>query len=116
MTTCKADRIYKFEGGDTPDGWEEEYTKGSFYNYFVITYSYTVKNKRTYLYLPNCYEKELKIPHVEGGKYSEEEISFEEMDVTGITKKFETLFKDEIEYLKRWFTVEVKFGYIAWCS
>lgn len=40
----------------------------------------------------------------------------DELNIPEITQKFTELFKEEIDYLKQWFGVEVKFGYIAWCS
>jgi hypothetical protein len=114
------DRIYTHEGGDAPDNWEEDYKKGNFYDYLTSTSIMsgpdTIKGKKTYIYLPNRYYKELNIPSIEGGKYSEEEVPFDEMDVSGTIKKFKSLFKDEIEHLKQWFEVEVKFGYISYCS
>jgi hypothetical protein len=114
------DRICKSEGDNAPDEWEENYKEGGFYDYLSSTSMMsgpdTVKGKKTYIYLPNRYYKELGLPDIEGGKYSEEEVPFDELDVPGTIKKFKKLFKDEIKHLKQWFEVEVKFGYIAWCS
>lgn len=116
----KADRKYSYEDNGAPDDWEEEYSKGSFYDYLSSTSFMSspdiIKGKRTYIYLPNLYYKELNIPKIEGGKYSEEEVPFDELDVAGTIKKFKTLFKDELAYLKKWFEVEVKFGYVSYCS
>jgi hypothetical protein len=116
----KKDRIYKTEGDNAPDDWESEYKKGDFHDYLTSTSFMgdpdTIDGKKTYIYLPNRYYDELKIPRIDGGKYSEEEVPFDELDVPGTIKKFKSLFKDEIEHLKQWFEVEVKFGYISYCS
>ena len=122
--TKKNDRIRTFEASNVPDGWEEDYKKGDFHDYLVHTSFMSSpdieekdsKRTRTYLYMPNRYYDELKIPRVDGGKYSEEEVPFDDLDVPGITIKFLELFADEIEYLRQWFEVEVKFGYIGYCS
>lgn len=110
-----------YEGA--PDDWQENYkngANGTFSDYLFSTSHMSppdiVKNKRIYLYLPNRYYDELNLPHIEGGKYSEEEVPFDDLNVQEITKKFKELYKDEIEYLKQWFDVEVKFGYIGYCS
>ena len=116
----KKDRIYKHESDNAPDDWESKYKKGDFHDYLISTSFMsdpdTVKGKKTYIYLPNRHYEELNILNVDGGKYSEEEVSFDEIDVPGTIKKFKSLFKDEIEYLKQWFDVKVKFGYISYCS
>lgn len=118
------DRYETIETNNAPDNWQEEYVKDgkevSFYDYLCST-SYMsapdiIDGKRTYLYTPNRFYDELNIPRIEGGKYSEEEVPFDELDIPGTLKKFKSLFKDEIEYLKQWFEVEVKFGYISYCS
>jgi hypothetical protein len=38
------------------------------------------------------------------------------LDVPATTEKFKELFAEELAYLKQWFEVEVKFGYVSWCS
>jgi hypothetical protein len=116
----KKDRYYTFEDNGAPNNWQEEYEKGSFYDYLTST-SFMgspdlVDGKRTHLYLPNRYYKELNIPSIDGGKYSKEEVPFDEIDVPGTLKTFKKLFKDEIAYLEKWFEVEVKFGYVSYCS
>ena len=116
----KKDRFEVQEGTNAPDDWEESYKKGDF-NDFLTSTSFMsapdiVKGKQTYIYLPNGCYGELGIPNIDGGKYSEEEVPFDELDVPGTIKKFKTLVKDEIKYLEQWFEVEVKFGYISYCS
>ncbi len=120
----KKDRYETQEGNEAPDDWEYSYKKNGkeveMTDYLCST-SYMsapdiVKGKRTYLYTPNRYYEELGIPSIDGGKYSEEEVDLEELDIKEMKKKFEELFKDEIAYLKQWFEVEVKFGYISYCS
>lgn len=114
------DRYETIETNNAPDDWKEEYSKGCFYDYLTSTSFMSapdiVDGKRTYLYIPNRHYDELDIPSIEGGKYSEEEVPFDELDVPGTIKKFELLFKDEIAYLRQWFEVEAKFGYISYCS
>jgi len=115
------DRIYKFYGGEAPDGWEVDYKKGHFNDYLsstsIMSRPNIIDGKRTYIYLPNRYYDELGIPDIEGNvMYSESEVPFGELDVPGTIKKFEKLFKEEIAHLKQWFEIEVKFGYITWCS
>lgn len=120
----KTNRTFDYEENGAPDNWQEEYKKDGkdvcFYDYLCSTSFMSspdiIGGKRTYLYIPNRFYKELEIPRVEGGKYSEEEVPFDTLDVPGTLKKFESLFKDEIAYLKQWFEVEAKFGYIAYCS
>jgi hypothetical protein len=116
----KKDRISVKEGNNAPGDWQGEYPKGEFYNYLSSTAHYSdpdIKDgKRTYIYIPNRYYKEMSIPSIEGGKYSEEEVDLEALNVAEMKKKFTKLFKDEIAYLKQWFEVEIKFGYISYCS
>lgn len=120
----KKDRYETQEGNEAPDNWEVNYKKNGkkveFMDYLTNTSFMsnpdTVKGKRTYLYLPNRLYDELEIPSLEGGKYSEEEVDLEELDIKGMKAKFEELFADEIAYLRKWFVVEVKFGYISYCS
>ncbi len=124
----KRDRIQLIEKVDVPDYWEENYQKDGkkteFNDYLYSTSMMSppdIKEKdgkrtRTYLYLPNRYYKELGLPHIEGGKYDEEEIPFDGLDIPGISDKFVELYKDEINYLIQWFEVEVSFGYISYCS
>jgi len=112
------------ECSDAPDDWETEYKKNgkeADFNDYLCSTSFMsspdiIKGKRTYLYTPNRYYEELNIPDIDGDKYSEEEVPFDEIDVPGTIKKFKKLFKDEIAYLEQWFEVEVKFGYISYCS
>jgi len=68
------------------------------------------------LHLPNRYYAEIGIPKIDGGKYSQEDIPFDDLNGPVITQRFLEKFKDEIAYLKQWFEVEVKFGYVAYCS
>ena len=127
----RKDRMRKYEDDGTSDDWEQNYqrkgknkTNGGFWDYLTSTSSMSVpdiewgdgKKTRTYIYLPNRYYKEMGLPSIEGGKYSEEEVPFDELNIPEITQKFTEFFKEEIDYLKQWFGVEVKFGYIAWCS
>lgn len=118
--TSKNDRIRIYDGENAPDYWEGNYSKGEFNDYFYSTSMISAPDiangKRTYIYLPNRYYKELNIPRIEGEKYSEEEVAFDELDIPEIMRKFNELFKDEIEYIKQWFEVEVKFGYVSYCS
>lgn len=115
------DRYETIETNNAPDNWQEDYVKNGacFYDYLsstsFISAPDVIDGKRTYLYLPNRYYKELKIPRIEGGMCSEE-VPFDELDVPGTIKKFKSLFKDEIKYLEQWFEVETKFGYVSYCS
>ena len=118
--------MHTYSDDGAPEGWEQEYKKdgkkppGGFWDYFSPTGtlgdSDEKNGKVTYIYLPNRYYEEMNIPSLEGGKYSEEEVPFDDLDIKGTTQKFLELFKDEIAHLKQWYEVEVKFGYIGWCS
>jgi hypothetical protein len=124
----KQSRYKVIEINDAPDDWEEEYVKNGktccFWDYLTSTSVMSgpdVEEKngkriRTYIYLPNQYFDELDLPKIDGGKYSEEEVPFDKLDIPELTRKFTDLYTDEIVYLKQWFEVEVKFGYIGWCS
>jgi hypothetical protein len=122
--TQKANRFFTRVVNDAPDDWEQSFMKGGktcdFMDYLMSTSCMsppdTKNGKRTYLYTPNCHYDQLKLPRIDGGKYSEEEVPFDKLDINGITQKFTELFAEEIAYLKQWFEVEVKFGYISWCS
>jgi len=120
--TCgrsKKNRIDTYEDNGAPDNWEENYKDGGFYDYLTLTSmsdQETVNGKKTYIYLPNRYYDKLGLPSIAGENYYEGEVVFDELDVPKITKKFNELFKDEMKYLKQWFEVEVKFGYVRWCS
>ena len=123
----KKDRIYAFEGGAAPDDWEQDYEKdgkkskgysggGLHLSSIDIMSPPNIEEKdgrriRTYLYLPNG-DFGADLPSIEG----EEEVPFDELDVSGITKKFTEFYKDEMKYIEQWFEVEVKFGYLGWCS
>jgi hypothetical protein len=113
----KNQRIHEYESDGAPDDWEEKYKKGNFNDYLtstsVMSGPDTVKGKKTYIYLPNRYYEELHIPQIDGDS---EEVSFDTMDIPETISRFKALFKDEIKYLKQWFEVEVKFGYVSWCS
>lgn len=121
-------RFYETETDDAPDDWSYSYKKNGkkceFNDYlystsFMSAPEVTVKNGRrvrTYFYLPNRYHDEMGLPDIEGGKYSEEEVPFDELNIPATLEKFQELFKDEIAYLKQWFEVEVKFGYVSYCS
>lgn len=120
----KKDRYYDYEDNGAPDGWESDYKKNGkkveFWDYLSTTCCMSspevVKGKRTCLYVANRYHKELNIPDIDGGKYSEEEVPFDAMNVQATIDKFKLLFADELAYLEKWFEVEVKFGYVSWCS
>jgi len=124
----KSDRYTTTEQGPAPDGWEEDYKKGgknsNFWDFLSSTSIMSgpevetrgKERVRTYIYLPNRYHKEMNLPDIVGGKYSEEEVPFDELDIKGTTEKFMELFADELTHLKQWFEVEIKFGYVSWCS
>ena len=122
--TSKLTREQTYDADLTPPGWVECFPKGEIYNYLYSTscmsspdiFQKDGKSYRTYIYLPNRYRKELNIPELSGGRYSESEIPFEELDVPNILVKFNELYKEEIAYMKQWFQIEIKFGYIAYCS
>ncbi len=121
---AKGIRLYTVEGINAPDDWEEDYKQGTFCDYLTSTSFMSPpdvevvngKRQRTHLYIPNRYFKELGLPHIDGGKYSEEEVPLDELDVREIVEKFKQLFADELGYLRQWFEVEVKFGYVGYCS
>lgn len=117
----KKDRIRTYNDGPAPRGWQEEYPLGgkevNFYDYMWPCLTKQEKpSTSTAIYLPNRYYDELGIPKIDGGKYSEEEVPFDTLNPQEITQKFTEKFKNEIAYLKQWFEVEVKFGYVAYCS
>jgi hypothetical protein len=127
----KKERIRIYLDNGTPDDWNigykrknEKKTSGGLHDYLCSTFIMSppiiqkVDDKmiRTEFYLPNRYYEELGIPKIDGSRYSKEEIPFDELDVKGITQKFLELYVEEIAYLKQWFEVEVKFGYISYCS
>lgn len=122
--TPKNNRYYTREVSSVPSDFTEDYIKkndkGQKINFFDLLF-YTSdpevvikdgKRTKTYIYLPNRYYKELNIPDV----ISEGDMPFDNLDIEGGTKKFKNLFADEITYLKQWFLVEIKFGYVAWYS
>lgn len=116
--TRKANRFATVIESSAPKRWEEKYSKGEFCNFLHTTSCMSspeiVNGRQTYLYLPNRHHNELGIPEIDCRK--EQEISFEEYDIGATIERFKELFKDEIAYMSQWFLVEVKFGYISYCS
>jgi hypothetical protein len=116
------DRIRTYDDGPAPRGWQEELPKDgkkvNLYDYLWPCFTKDVNKPgtSTAIYLPNRYYAEIGIPKIDGRKYSEEDVPFDDMNGPVITQKFLEKFKDEIAYLKQWFEVEVKFGYVAYCS
>ena len=117
----KSHRMVEIVEGDAPKYWSGEYFKNGkkceFWDYLSQAFSKNLKdNVSLSIYIPNRYWKELEIPRIEDGKYSEEEVSFEEFDMNWSIEKFKELFSDELTYISQWFKIEVKFGYIGYCS
>ncbi len=130
----EANRYKVVEDNGAPDDWgygykrksEEKPTNGGLFDYLCTTSTSCScrpnlidkdgKKVRTYLHVPNRFYEDLGIPQIKGGKYSEEEVAFEDLNVSDSKEKFAEIFQEEIEYLKQWFEVELKFGYISWNS
>lgn len=113
---CGRSKNFRIGKSEVNQALIRQYKGGDFYDYFYSTSSGSqppiIEGKRTHIYLPNKYWNELGIPRLSSRK----ELPLDEMDIRGMVEKFETLFKDEIIYLKQWFGVEVKFGYVSYCS
>jgi hypothetical protein len=104
-----------------PDDWQGDYKKNSeeadFSDYLQqVMIIDTDKSTEISLFIPNGSYKELNIPRVDGGKYSIEEVPFDDLDIPGSIEKFKKLFADEIAYLEQWFKIEIKYGYLGYCS
>ena len=126
--TSKKDRITTQEQ-EVPEHWAWEYKKKGksveLNDYLSSTSHMTNppiqkdgdKRYRVYLYIPNRYWDELNVPRLgsRSGDY-EDEIELENLDMGKAKKDFAKLFKEEIDYIKQWHEVEVKFGYISYCS
>ncbi len=114
-------RMKVCHSGNAPPYWEDNYVKdGKKVDFHDCMFSCLTKkgkeNTSISIYLPNTYFDEIGIPMIDGGKYAEEEVSFDDLNAQDMTQKFVEKFKDEIAYLRQWFVVEVKFGYVAYCS
>jgi hypothetical protein len=110
--THKDKRIVQLTSSDFPDNWAEDYPKGLFYNYLYSVVHNIKNDKSTYIYLPNRYYDELKIPDL--NEDNENPIDFKEVDFNEMVEKFKELYAEEIEYLEKFCEVKIKYGFIAY--
>ena len=114
----RQDRFLTIRKDNVPDFWQENYNKGLFYDYLICTSSLmddspAIDVFKTYVYIPNRYWSDLKIPIIAEGEIT---LDFSMLGVKESISKFKALFADEIQYLKKWFEVKVHFGYTSYYS
>lgn len=122
----KNNRFVNFEKNNAPNYWQERFEKNgesvNFDDYMVTTSCMadpTVeiidgKRVKIYIYYPNRSHEELNLPRIQDN--DEQNIPFDGLDIQGTLKKFKEIFSDEIAFLKQWFEVEIKFGFLSWYS
>lgn len=105
--THKTNRMYQYKAlKDAPYNWESIYPKGEFTDYlYSANYSSTVETDTniTYHYIPNRHYDELGVIH----SYDSQVIVITDMDFNKSIAKFKEIFKEELEYLQKWFTIEI---------
>lgn len=93
-----------------PDYWDfSEPLRDNLYSTSIMSPPKIVNNKRIYILLPNHSYAKIGIP---GPLDLIDEISIDDMNINEIKRKFEEVFEVEIEYIKKFFEIEVKFGFI----
>ena len=109
----KNQRYVKQTVSDTPDFWEEDYSKGHLDDFLIPNHhiEYASKEKSVQFYFPNKFQNEISFID-SCDDYFKFEITPEKIQKS--LDKFETLFKDEIEYMKQWFDIQIVYGVIKY--
>lgn len=108
-------------------GWEHEPTNRItlvdwFYTTSSVcppeTYKKGGKEYQDYIYLPNKHRKKMGLPEIADDRYGDDcEVPFDNLDIPGCLTKFKELFKKPISMLEeRYCKVEIKYGYVSYCS
>ena len=107
----KKQRYYRQTVEDTPDFWDEDYSKGPLENFLIINHhlEFSEQGKVKQFYFPNQFKDEISFIDS-----CENELNFEltPEKVQNSLDVFQKLFAPAIEYMKKWFDVQIIYGVI----